>query len=110
PLLVLWRSRLQGSFGEIFSTGLSGKDKLGPLGAGFRKADSFAGEGFGPAGIGVAEENAIHRVRRGETGLCILAGNRHVHGMAAAENADFDRVHIEFRAQLLEISEDGGGK
>ena len=40
----------------------------------------------------------------------VLARDAHEHGMAAAVNADFDGIDIEFRQQFLEVGEHLSGE
>src|SRR5882762_2420845 len=96
----------QSLFSQLSRAGLSGEEEFGPLRAGFRKADGFAGEGFGAAGIGVAEKNAVHGMGGEEAVLRVVTGHGHEHGMAAAVDAHFHGIDLEFRHQILEIGED----
>ena len=46
----------------------------------------------------------------GEAVFGELAGGGHEHGMAAAIDAHFDGIDIEFEKQFLEVGEDVGGE
>src|SRR5215471_7786506 len=107
---ILFQNGLQSLFGKFLCARSSCEDQIGPFNTYFREADSFAGERFRPAGIGVAKENAVHWMRSGETRFCVLAGRGHEHGMAAAENAHLNGIHVQFGQQLLKVGEDARGE
>src|SRR5580700_777944 len=71
---------------------------------------SFAGERLRAARISVAEIDAIHGMSGGETILCVLTGCGHEHRVAAAIDANLDRIDAELGHELLKIGKNAGGK
>ena len=108
--MVLLGGCRQGLLRQNLCVWIAGEDLGRPFGGGSGESDGFAGEGFRAAGIGVAKEDAVERLRCGQTILCELARNGHEHGMPAAIEAYFDRIDIELGQELVEISEYARGQ
>ena len=100
-------SKLEGDFGQGFvgqvgGAGLSCQHEVGPFDGGVGDADGFGGERFGAAGIGIAEEDAIHGARSDHAVFRELAGDGHHHGVATAVEMNLDGIDVEFGQTVSE--------
>src|SRR5271170_2722553 len=95
---------------EFFCAGLAGQDEVGPFGANLGQAHGFAGQRFWAAGIVAAEIDAVHGMGCDDAISCVLARGRHEHGMAAAIDADFYGVDVEFGEDFLKVGQDAGSE
>src|SRR5215469_12163347 len=74
-----------------------------PFRCGVRDADGFGGKRFGPAGVGVAKEDAFHGAGCQQSIFRELTGDGHHHGVATAIEANLDGIDAECRQQTLKF-------